>query len=91
MRALLAIKNSDSKSHAGVITLFSQHYIKEKLVTSSFNKLIREAKVVREKADYGDFFVVEREKAEKHLKQADEFLRQADELLRKLIFEQIQE
>lgn len=83
MRALLATKNLDSKSHKGVITLFSLHFIKEKIFPKGFHKIITEAKLIREKADYGDFVNVTREIAESHLSNAEVFVSRIEEVLKK--------
>ncbi|MFA4911008.1 MAG: HEPN domain-containing protein [Desulfobacteria bacterium] len=63
-RALLATKGLDSSKHSGVIALFNQHFVKTKIIVKEIGKLIGKAKLYREQADYGDFFIVSREEAE---------------------------
>ncbi len=36
MRYLLAMKGLDSKTHAGVLSLFNQHFVKENLLPKGF-------------------------------------------------------
>lgn len=87
MRSLLALKKLDSKSHKGIISLFGKHFIKENIFPRDFHKLISEAKLVREKADYGDFFKVSKEVAARHIANAEVFLRRAEEVLNKMVLE----
>jgi len=85
MRALLALKEVDSKSHAGVFALFNQHFVKHKLFPRGFSKMIREAKQVREKADYGDFEHVSKDIAARHIENAEIFLQRVDTVMRQMI------
>lgn len=50
--ALLITKGLAAKTHAGVIALFSAHFIKTKLVPLKYIHLFRRAKEAREQADY---------------------------------------
>jgi len=64
IRALLMLKKINTKTHEGAIKLFNKYYVNENMFQKSVNKLITEAKRIREKVDYGSFFVVEKETAE---------------------------
>lgn len=70
-RALLATKNLDSAKHSGIISLFNQHFVKEKIVNSTCGKILAEAKGIREETDYGDFVIVSREEAKAQIKNAE--------------------
>lgn len=87
MRSLLALKGVDSKSHKSVIALFGKHFIKEKLFPRDLHKIITEAKDIREKADYGDFFKVSKEVATRHIANAEVFLKRVEEVLKKMVVE----
>lgn len=50
--ALLVTKGLMAKTHAGVINLFSMHFIKTKQVPVEYIKYFRQAKTAREEADY---------------------------------------
>lgn len=50
--ALLITKGLVAKTHAGVITLFSLHFIKSKLIPLKYIRFFRQAKDAREQADY---------------------------------------
>ena len=88
MRALLAMKKLDSKSHKGVISLFGQHFIRENLFPRGFHRIITEAKDIREKADYGDFMKVPSSIASKHIANAELFLQKVGEVLERSLAEQ---
>ncbi|MBI5473985.1 MAG: HEPN domain-containing protein [Ignavibacteriae bacterium] len=85
MRALLAVRNLDSKTHSGVLSLFNQHFIKENLLPKGFGKLARDAKNIRERADYGDFEIITRDTASEYVEKADEFLKKVEVVLRDLL------
>ncbi len=85
MRALLAMKGLDSKTHSGVFALFNQHFVKENLLPKGFGKLARDAKDIHERADYEDFVIVTRESAADSLEKADSFLKKVEPVLRELL------
>src|SRR3972149_5241413 len=72
-RALLATRQLDSAKHSGVIALFNQHFVKPGTVSKEASKLIEKAKLYREQADYGDFFVVSKEEADVQIQSARKF------------------
>lgn len=73
--ALLITKGITAKTHAGVITLFSLHFIKTKLVPVQYIQFFRQAKDAREEADY-EFLKRFTEKETKQILQtAKEFIR----------------
>lgn len=59
--------------------------MKEYLVPKGFSKMISDARKIREKADYGDFFRVSKDVAQKHLKNAEFFLSKSEIVLRNLL------
>ena len=85
MRALLALKKLDSKKHTGVIALFNQHFVKEKIFPLELQELIGQAKIIREKTDYGDFFSVPVEIARQHLKNASRFVQEVEKTIQTMI------
>ena len=82
-RALLATKQLDSSKHSGVIALFNQHFVKTGIISKEASKLIEEAKSYRERADYGDFFVVSREEAEVQIQSARKFIAEIETVIKK--------
>ena len=84
-RALLALKEVDSSKHSGVISLFNQHILKPELIPTEFGKFLREAKNMREDADYGDFVKITREDAETQLDRARDFVAEAERALPRML------
>jgi uncharacterized protein (UPF0332 family) len=82
-RALLATEQMDSSKHSGVIALFNQHFVKTGIISADIGKLIGKAKLYREQADYGDFFVVSREEAEVQIQSARKFIAEIETVIKK--------
>ena len=87
MRALLALKHVESHRHSGVITLFHKHYISTNLFPKEFNKVIRNMKLIREEADYGDFVEITKKMAEDEIAKAERFFRAAEVVFTELLSE----
>ena len=83
-RALLALKELDSSKHSGVVSLFNQHIVKPGLFPADFSKLLREAKGLREDADYGDFVKVTAEDARQQIENAHTFVEEAEKALSRM-------
>ena len=83
-RALLAVKRLDSSKHSGVIALFNQHFIKTGKIRKTASKWLERAKLYREQADYGDFYIVSAEEAEAQIESAREFITEIESAIDKL-------
>lgn len=83
-RALLATKQLDSSKHSGVIALFNQHFVKTGIVEREASKIIEKAKLYREQADYGDFFVVSEDEAKIQIRSAREFIAEIEKGINKM-------
>lgn len=83
-KAILALKALDSSKHSGVISLFNQHFVKKGILTVNSSKMIQEAKNYREKADYADYFVIDKEIAEKQLEHATVFIDEIENKIKEL-------
>lgn len=77
-RAMLAIKRLDSSKHSGVISLFNQHFVKTGMIQKNASKWLERAKLYREQADYGDFYIVSSEEAEAQIQSAKEFIEEIE-------------
>lgn len=84
-KALLALKELDSSKHSGVISLFNRHIVKEGLFAKEYSRLLSEAKLEREEADYEDFVTVTKEDAKHQLKNAIKFVEETEKTLNKII------
>lgn len=82
-RALLATKRLDSSKHSGVIALFNQHFVKTGVVDKETSKLIEKAKVYRERADYGDYFIVSKEEAASQIESVKKFISEIEKVIEK--------
>jgi len=76
-KALLALKELDARTHAGVILLFNQHFVKNGIFPKELSKLLPKAKNIREDADYRDFVEISKQDAEHQIKNAERFINQA--------------
>lgn len=90
-RALLALKQLDSKKHSGVISLFNQHFVKTGIVDKVAGKQLGKARVNRESSDYVDFYVTSREDAQIQLETAKTFLTAVEAAFQKVISNPIRE
>lgn len=86
-RALLSLKEKDSSKHSGVISLFNQYLVKSDIFPKEYSKFLRDAKRMRENADYGDFVEITDEDAEMQLKKAREFVKEAEKTMQKMLSE----
>jgi len=84
-RALLALKQLDSKKHSGVISLFNQHFVKTGVIDRNTGKDLNKARVRRESSDYSDFYTVGKEEALSQLVAAKRFLRTIETTLNNMI------
>ena len=82
-RALLATKRLDSSKHSGVIALFNQHFVKSGAVSKDASKWMERAKLYREQADYGDFYIVSFNEAEAQIQSAGEFIGEIETAIEK--------
>lgn len=82
-RALLATRKLDSSKHSGVIALFNQHFVKNGLICKDASKWLERAKLYREQADYGDFYIVSLEESEAQIQSAVKFIEEVEKALEK--------
>ena len=80
-RALLLIKGLSPKKHAGTVSMFGKHYVKEGIVDEYYGKALTKAFQMRSKADYNVMYLPSEEEAEEVLELAEEFLEKARRLV----------
>ena len=85
IRALLAIDGVDFKKHSGVISYFSQQYIKTETFDKIFGEYISKLSIFRNESDYDDFFIVSKEEAEEQSQRAKVIVISISEYLDKTI------
>ena len=56
-RAVLMLNGQDYKKHSGVISRFSEQYLKTKILPPELSKIISMASIIRNRSDYEDFYI----------------------------------
>ena len=74
VRAVNALDGFDSSKHSGVIAHFNQFYVKSGIFNPETSAIIRHASVMREQADYDDYFSATKGDAAECFEKASEFL-----------------
>ena len=77
IRAVLALEMFDTKKHSGIISEFHKNYIKTGKFEKCFSQIIRQAFQVRNRCDYEDFYVVEKETVVQQIQNAKDFMKAA--------------
>ena len=84
IRAVNALDSFDSKKHSGVISHFIQYHVKNNEFPRQSSRVVQKASVMRENADYEDFFVASKTDANEQIRNAEEFLGLVEEYLEKM-------
>jgi len=84
-RALLAIRQVDSSSHSGVISLFQQHFVRTGHISVDGAKALPRSFEKRQKTDYGDFATIKPEEVVKIREDVQGFLEECWRTLERLI------
>ena len=74
MRATLALTGEDYKKHSGVISRFSEQYLKTKVLPPELSKIISMASIIRNRSDYEDFYICSVSDTKKLVSDASLFL-----------------
>lgn len=82
MRAVNILNGYDSSKHSGVIAYFNKNFLKENKLDRKLYKIIKDTSYFREKSDYDDFFVIDKQEAERQLENAKIFLKSVSEYLK---------
>jgi len=83
--ALLMTKDMSSSKHSGVRSLFNEHFVKTGLVDTDNGKFLSVMYDFRQKGDYEDFAVFEKERVFDWLSKSEAFLSELERLIDKLI------
>ena len=83
MRAVNALDNFDSSKHSGVIAHFNQCHVKAGDFDASVSSIIRRASRLRERSDYEDFFVPEKEDVERTVEEVEAFIEEVSTVLKR--------
>lgn len=80
-KALLLTKNLDPKRHSGVISFFSQYFVKTGELEKELAAILKFAQKERISADYDEFYIASPEEAQLQLENAEKFLQRVKEIL----------
>ena len=83
IRAVNSLEAFDSKKHSGVISFFTQTFLKTERMKNGrrISEIIKNAQHFREKSDYEDFYIADKEEAEEQLQNAELLLGLVEEYL----------
>lgn len=82
MRAVNILEGYDSSKLSGVISYFTQTFLKTERLDRELSKIIKEASYLREKSDYDDFYIASKDEALKQLENAKIFLQMISEFIK---------
>ena len=72
MRAVNILDGFDSSKHSGVIAYFNKNVLKEGKMDRKLSAIIKETSYMREKSDYDDFYLADRQETVQQLENARE-------------------
>lgn len=81
--AALITKGISAKTHAGVITLFSLHFVKTEQIPAQFIRFFKQAKEARETADYTFLKDFTKEETERIIQTAEDFVKEIEKRFKK--------
>ena len=61
IKAILALEQADFKKHSSVIAYFNKEYVSKNIFSRELGKRVNEARFFREKSDYVDFYIINKE------------------------------
>jgi len=83
-RALLLTKDISSEDPAEIIDKFTGEFVKKKIVDEEMGKLLKDTKLLAEKADFSPSFGVSEEKIKGLMEQAEMFMEQVEDIISEL-------
>lgn len=86
LRAVNFLEEFDSKKHSGVISHFNEFHVKTGQFDSGISKIIKGSFLIRQEADYEDFYVITADEAAEQINHAEAVLRRIESFLT-LIYE----
>ena len=83
VKALLATEDLDAKTHSGVKTLFSEHFVNRGLVLKAYGSFFSDLERTRSDFDYNDFVTYSEEEISELLSQTKEFLIEIESFIKR--------
>ena len=74
MRSILALENTDFKSHSALMAHFRKEYIKTGILNVQLSDILTSLFRVRTDSDYDDYYVINRDEVNAQIENAEYFL-----------------
>ncbi len=72
-RALLALKQLETRKHSGLVATFIKEYIASGIFDKEFSNIIKNAQKIRIESDYEDFYIIAKETVWEQIEKAEKF------------------
>lgn len=82
MRSVLALENTDFKSHSGLMAHFRKEYIKTGAFNVQLSDILTSLFRVRTDSDYDDYYVINKDEVSAQIENAEYFLSQISTYLK---------
>lgn len=83
VKAVLALEQTDFKKHSSVIAYFNKNYISTNIFSRDLGKRVSEARFLREKSDYVDFYIVTKDECKTQIETAKLMIENAEKYINK--------
>lgn len=83
VKAVLALEQTDFKKHSSVIAYFNKNYISTNIFSRNLGKRVSEARFLREKSDYVDFYIVTKDECKTQIETAKLMIENAEKYINK--------
>ncbi|MBI4847435.1 MAG: HEPN domain-containing protein [Nitrospirae bacterium] len=80
--AVLLTKKLERSKHSGVEAAFNQYFVKNKIIEVEYGKIFDYVRRKREESDYNAKIIIDKEAAEKIVKDSSRFIRRMKKYLR---------
>ncbi|MBR1854884.1 MAG: HEPN domain-containing protein [Lachnospiraceae bacterium] len=85
IKALLALKEKDAKTHSGVLHMFNTEYVQEnQYFTHEDYVKFKDSEFIRSASDYDDFYIAVKEDCEKQIADAAYILEKVERYLKEI-------
>jgi len=75
-RALLALRQLETRKHSGLVATFIKEYVASGIFAREFSNIIKNAQKIRTEVDYEDFYIVSRDTAKGQIENAEKFVKE---------------
>ena len=83
IRSVTILKGFDSKKHDKILGFFNREIVANAIISKDYGKIINKIKRVREKNDYDDFYIIDKEDTAKNLESVEKLIFEIKGLIEK--------